>query len=97
MPTDIPPPDADGRLVALAHDLLNSVAFVRAQVQLLKRRIVGPGETDLGMVVDRLDRIERSTSRMTGLVDNLHGAPRPPRPPHDGARDRAAGGSPGGP
>ena len=72
-----PPPEPDSRLQNLAHDLINAVAFVKGQAQLLERRLRRDGATDLDMLVDRLGRIDQSADRMADLVNGLRRDARP--------------------
>jgi signal transduction histidine kinase len=69
-----PPPseaEPDGRIENLTHDLLNAVAFVKGQAQLLQRRIRRVDDADLAMLDDRLGRIDRSANRMAELIADV--------------------------
>ena len=76
-------PDRDRRLTDLAYDLLNVLAAIRGQAQMTHRRIGRVDRLSRDHIASDLERIGVHTERMTGLIDGLHGAARPPRP--DGA------------
>jgi len=87
MVSDNPTPerdrDRDRSLSALAYDLLNVLTAIRGQAQTTHRRIGRVDRLSRDHIASDLERIGVHTERMTGLIDGLHGAARPPR--SDGA------------
>jgi PAS domain S-box-containing protein len=58
-------------LSALAHDLMNPMATVRGQTQILRRRIARGEPLDEGRLSAGLESIDSASMRMTRLLDEL--------------------------
>jgi signal transduction histidine kinase len=71
-----PESDADHRLAAIAHDLLNALAVVKGYSQLVQRQVRRGGEP-AEAILRRLGRIDRQVDAATTLVDALRRQGRP--------------------
>jgi signal transduction histidine kinase len=65
------PPRYEGMLAALAHDLKNPLALIRANAQLLTRRLGRTASPDAASIQAGLGQIEAATRRMALLLDDL--------------------------
>jgi signal transduction histidine kinase len=61
----------DDFLLAASHDLKSPLTSIKGRAQLLKRRLASGRELDAALLLDELTEIERSASRMSGLINSL--------------------------
>ena len=77
MVADSQTPDRDPPFGGLAYDLLNVLAVIKANVQLLRRRVGRTDHPETERIVANLEHIDAHAVRMTGLIDTLHRGNRP--------------------
>jgi signal transduction histidine kinase len=61
----------DEILASISHDLKTPITSIRGHAQLLARRLARGQELGTGDLVAGLGRIERATTQMTGMIDEL--------------------------
>ncbi len=58
-------------LSSVSHDLKTPLAAIKANAQLVQRRMKRDAALESAWLTDRLDGIERATAKMTGMIDDL--------------------------